>query len=183
MKRIMRYLVNTPKFGLWYPKGSTFDLIRYSDVDYAGCKIDRKSTSGTCQFLGRSLVSWASEKQNSIALSVAEAEYIAAGHCCAQLLWMRQTLRDYGYKLSQVLLLCDNESAIHMGDNPVEHSRTKHIDIRYHFLRDHQQKGDIEIAYVSTHNQLADIFTKPLDEKTFIKLMNELNFLDSWNYD
>jgi hypothetical protein len=89
MKRIMRYLVYTPKFGLWYPKGSTFDLIRYSDADYARCKIDRKSTSGTCQFLGRSLVSWASKKQNSVALSNAEAKYIAAGHCCAQLLWIR----------------------------------------------------------------------------------------------
>jgi hypothetical protein len=162
VKRIMRYLVYTPKFRLWYPKGSTFDLIGYSDADWAGCKIDRKSTSGTCQFLGRSLVSWASKKQNSVALSTAEAEYVAAGHCCVQLHWMRQTLRDYGYKLNKVPLLCDNESAIYMADNPVEHSRTKHIDIRYHFLRDHQQKGDIEIAYVNTHNQLADIFTKPL---------------------
>jgi hypothetical protein len=89
VKRIMRYLVYTPKFGLWYPKGSTFDLIGYSDADWTGCKIDRKNTSGTCQFLGRSLVSWASKKQNSVALSTAEAEYIVAGHCCAQLLWMR----------------------------------------------------------------------------------------------
>jgi hypothetical protein len=96
---------------------------------------------------------------------------------------MRQTLRDYGYKLSKVPLLCDNLRAIHVADNPVEHSRTKHIDIRYHFLRDHQQKGDIEIAYVSTHNQLADIFTKPLDEKTFSKLRNELIVLDSENFD
>ena len=94
-----------------------------------------------------------------------------------------QTLRDYGYKLSKVPLLCDNESAIYMADNPVEHSRTKHIDIRYHFLSDHQQKGDIKIAYVSTHNQLADIFTKPLDEKTFSKLRNELNILDSRKFD
>jgi hypothetical protein len=141
VKRIMRYLFYTPKFGLWYPKGSTFDLIGYSDADWAGCNIDRKSTSGTCQFLGRSLVSWASKKQNSVALSTAEVEYIVAGHCCAQLLWMRQTLRDYGYKLSKVHLLCDNESAIRMADNLVEYSRTKHKDIRYHFLRDHQQRG------------------------------------------
>jgi hypothetical protein len=179
----MRYLVYTPKFGLWYAKGSTFDLIGYSNADWAGCKIDRKSTSGTCQFLGRSLVSWASKKPNSGALSTVEAEYIAVGHCCAQLLWMRQTLRDYGDKLSKVLLLCDNESAIRRANNPVEHSRTKHIDIRYHFLRDHQQKGDIEIAYVNTQNQLADIFTKTLDEKTFSKLRNELNILDSRNID
>jgi hypothetical protein len=82
----MRYLVYTPKFRLWYAKGSTFDLIRYSDADYVGCKIDRKSTSGTCQFLGRSLVSWASKKQNSVALSTTEVGYVIAGHCCAQLL-------------------------------------------------------------------------------------------------
>jgi hypothetical protein len=170
MKRILRYLVYTPKFGLWYPRGSTFDLIGYSDADWAGCKINRKSTSGTCQLLGRSLVYWASKKQNSVALSIAEAEYIAAGHCCAQLLWMRQTLRDYGYKLTKVPLLCDNR-------------RTKHIAIRYHFLRDHQQKGDIEIAYVNTKEQLVDIFTKPLDEQTFTKLRHELNILDSRNFD
>jgi hypothetical protein len=86
VKRIMRYLVYTPKFGLWYPKGYTFDLTGYSDANYAGCKIDRKSTSGTYQFLGRSLVSWASKKQNSLALSTTEAEYIVVGHCCVQLL-------------------------------------------------------------------------------------------------
>jgi hypothetical protein len=128
-------------------------------------------------------VSWASKKQNSVALSTAEVEYIAAGHCCAQLIWMRQTLRDYGNKLSKVPLLCDNKSAIHMADNPVEHSPTKHIDIKYHFLRDHQQNGDIEIAYVNIQNQIADSFTKPLDEKTFSKLRNELNILDSRNFD
>jgi hypothetical protein len=96
---------------------------------------------------------------------------------------MRQTIRDYGYKLCKVPLLCDNESAIRMADNLVEHSHTKHIAIRYHFLRHHQQRGDIEIAYVSTKKQLADIFTKPLDEKSFTKLRNELNILDSWNFD
>jgi hypothetical protein len=128
-------------------------------------------------------VSWASKKQNSVALSTAKAEYIVTGHCCAQLLWMRQTLRDYGYKLSKDPLLCDNESAIRMADNSVEHSRTKHIDIQYHILRDHQQKGDIEIAYVSTKEQLAGIFTKPLDEKTFSKLRNELNILEFRNFD
>jgi hypothetical protein len=183
VKRILRYLVATPCFGIWYPKGSTFDLIGYADSDYAGCKVDRKSTSGTCQFLGRSLVSWSSKKQTSISLSTAKAEYVAAGQCFAQLRWMRQTLRDFGYNLSKVPLLFDNESAIHMVDNPVEHSRTKHIDIQHHFLRDHQQKGDIEVYHISTENQLADIFTKPLDEKTFCRLHSELNVLDSRNLD
>jgi hypothetical protein len=97
-------------------------------------------------------VSWASKKQNYVALSTAEAEYIAAGHCCAQLLWMRQTLRDYGYKLTKVPLLCDNESAIRMADNPVEHSRTKHIAIRYHFLRDHQQRGILRLHMLAPKN-------------------------------
>jgi hypothetical protein len=93
MKRILRYLVHTPYIGLWYPKGSTFDLIGYSDSNYVGCKVDRKSTSGTCQFLGRSQVSWSSKKQTFVALSTTEAEYVAVGQCCTQLLWTRQTLR------------------------------------------------------------------------------------------
>jgi uncharacterized beta-barrel protein YwiB (DUF1934 family) len=96
---------------------------------------------------------------------------------------MRQTLWDFGYNLSEVPLLCDNESAIRLADNPVEHSRTKDIDIRHHFLRDHQQKGDISIFHISTENQLADIFTRPLDEKTFCSLRSELNVLDSRNLD
>jgi hypothetical protein len=136
-----------------------------------------------CQFLGRPLVSWNSKKQTSIALSTVEAEYVAAGQCCVQLLWMRQTLREFGYHLSKVPLLCDNESAIRMADNLVEHSRTKHIDIRHHFLRDHQQKGDIEVYHISIENQLADIFTKPLNEKSFCRLRSKLNVLDSRNLD
>jgi hypothetical protein len=183
VKRILRYLVATPCFRIWYPKGSTFDLIGYSDSGYAGCKVDRKSTSGTCQFLGRSLVSWSSKKQTSVALSTAEAVYVAAGQCCAQLLWMRQTLQNFGYNLSKVPLLCDNESAIRMADNPIEHNRTKHIGVWHHFLRDHQQKRDIEVYHINTENQLADIFTKPLDEKWFCRLHSELNVLDSRNLD
>jgi hypothetical protein len=88
VKGIMRYLVLTPNLDLWYPKGSHFELIGYSDADYAGRKVHRKSTFGTCQFLGRSLISWSSKKQNYVALSTAEAEYVAVGSCCAQLLWM-----------------------------------------------------------------------------------------------
>jgi hypothetical protein len=92
-------------------------------------------------------------------------------------------LRDFGYNLSKVPLLCDNESAIRLADNPVEHNRTKQIDIRHHFLRDHQQRGDIDIYHISTENQLADSFTKPLDEKMFCMLRSELNVLDSCNLD
>jgi hypothetical protein len=129
VKRILRYLVHTPNLGLWYPKGSKFNLLGYSDSDYVGCKVDRKNTSRTCQFLRWSLVPWSSKEQNYVALSTAEAGYVAASACCAQLLWMRQTLRDFGCRFTKILLLCDNESAIKLTNNPVSHSRTKHIDI------------------------------------------------------
>ena len=147
----------------------------------AGDKVDRKSTSGTCHFLGRSLVCWSSKKQNCVSLSTAESEYIAAGSCYAQLLWMKQTLKDYGVHLKHVPLYCDNECAIKIADNPVQHSKTKHIEIRHHFLRDHVMKEDIDIIHVNTKEQLADIFTKPLDEKRFCKLRCELNILESSN--
>jgi hypothetical protein len=101
VNKILRYLIHTPNHGLWYPKGSTFDLLGYSDSDYAGYKVDRKSTTGTCQFLGWSLVSWNSKKQNSVSLSTAEAEYIAASACCVQLLWIRQTLETLGVSIAK----------------------------------------------------------------------------------
>ena len=173
--------MHTPNLGLWYPKGSSFELLGYSDGDYAGYKVNRKSTTRTCQFIGRSLVSWSSKKQNSVALSTAEAEYVAAGACYAQLLWMKQTLKDVECELTKITLLCDNNSAIKLANNPVNHTRTKHIDIRHHFLRDHEAKGDIAIHHVSTKKQLADIFTKPLDESRFCALRSELNIIDSHN--
>jgi hypothetical protein len=182
VKRILRYLRHTTSVGLWYPKGATFDLIGYSNSDYAGCKIDRKSTSGGCHLLGRSLVSWTSKKQNSVALSTVEAEYIATGVCCTQILYMKQTLLDYGVVLEKVPLLCDNESAVKIANNPVQHSRTKNIDICHHFLRDHVAKGDIILEGVRSEDQLADIFTKPLDKTRFCMLRNELNILDLRNF-
>jgi hypothetical protein len=142
--------------------------------------VDRKSTSGTCQFLGWSLVSWSSKKQNSVALSTAKAEYVATGSCCA-VIWMRQTLKNYGYTINHIPHLCDNESAINIAYNPCEHSRMKHTDTRHHFLRDHVIKGDIIISHVGTNDQLADIFTKPLDEKQFHELQSKLNIIDSRN--
>ena len=118
VKRILRYLVHTPNLGLWYPMSSKFDLLGYSDSDYAGCKVDQKSTLGTCQLLGQSLVSSSSKKQNCVALSTAEAEYVAADACCAQLLWMRQTIHDFGCHFTKIPLLCDNESTIKLANNP-----------------------------------------------------------------
>ncbi|KAK2980808.1 hypothetical protein RJ640_020460, partial [Escallonia rubra] len=145
VKRIFKYLSGTLNLGLWYPRNSSIDLVGFSDSDYAGCLVDRKSTSGTCQFLGDALVSWHSKKQTSVALSTAEAEYVAAGSCCAQVLWMRQTLQDFGVSLDLIPIMYDSSSAIDISKNPVQHSRTKHIDIRHHFLRDNVQKGLIEL--------------------------------------
>ena len=178
VKRIMRYLLGTINLGLWYPKNSTCNLIGYSDSDFAGSKTDRKSTSGTCQFIGSALVSWHSKKQNSVALSTAEAEYISAGSCCAQILWMKQQLSDYGILLDRIPIRCDNTSAINLSKNPVQHSRTKHIEIRHHFLRDHVLKGDCILEFVDTKNQLADIFTKPLPKEIFFSIRRELGLLD-----
>ncbi|WVZ84198.1 hypothetical protein U9M48_031253 [Paspalum notatum var. saurae] len=161
VKRILRLVVS---------KGASFELLGYSDSDFAGCRVERKSTSGGCYLLGHSLVSWSSKKQNCVFLSTAEAEYIAAGSSCAQLLYMKQTLLDYGVKLSRIPLLCDSESAVKLANNPVQHSQTKHIDIRHHFIRDHVAKGDILLRNVGTKEQLADIFTKPLDESNFCRL-------------
>ena len=155
-KRILRYLKHTQNVGLWYPKGAKFELVGYSDSDYAGCKVERKSTSGTYQLLGRSLISWSSKKQNNVALSTAEAECISADSCCAQILWMKATLNDFGIKFKKVPLLYDNESAIKLTNNLVQHARTKYIDGRHYFIRDHQQKGDICIESIGTEDQLAD---------------------------
>jgi hypothetical protein len=179
VKRIFRYLKGTLNLGIWYPKESSFNLVGYTDSDYAGSVVDRKSTSGSCQFLGNRLVSWYSKKQQTVSNSTAEAEYIAAGSCCAQILWIKNQLRDYGFVLNKIPILCDNTSAIAITNNPVQHSRTKHIDIRYHFIREHVMNGTVELFFVPTEEQVADIFTKPLDESTFTKLVGKLGMLNS----
>ncbi|KAJ9551929.1 LOW QUALITY PROTEIN: hypothetical protein OSB04_015974 [Centaurea solstitialis] len=167
VKRILRYLKGTPNHGLWYPKESRFELVAFSDVDHGGCQLDRKSTSGHVQFLGDKLVNWGSKKQHCVSTSTAEAEYVAAASCCSQ-------LRDYGYNFNHIPIYCDSKSAIAITCNPVQHTRTKHIDIRYHFIKDHVERGTIELYFVNTEYQLADLFTKPLDEKRFNFLISKL---------
>jgi hypothetical protein len=174
VKRIFRYMRHTPDFDLWYSASSSLVLHGFSDADYAGCRLDRKSTSGTCQFLGSSLVSWSSRKQSSVSQSTTEAEYVAATSCCSQLFWISYTMSDFGEEYSHVPLQCDSTSAISVAKNPVLHSKTKHIEVRYHFLRDNVEKGKITLIHVPTHDQLAYIFTKPLDQATFTRLWGEL---------
>ncbi|GJT17008.1 retrovirus-related pol polyprotein from transposon TNT 1-94 [Tanacetum coccineum] len=136
IKRIFRYLKGTINMGLWYPKDSGFELKAFADADYAGCHDTRRSTSGSAQFLGHRLVSWSSKKQKSTAISTTEAEYIALSGCCAQILWMRSQLRDYGFAFNKIPMYCDNQSAIALCCNSVQHSRSKHIDIRHHFIKE-----------------------------------------------
>ena len=118
VKRIFRYLKGTPNLGIWYPKYTGFNLVGYTDSDFAGFKIDKKSTSGSCQFLERILVSWYSKKQHSVSTSIAEEEYIAAGNYCVHILWMRNQLQDYGLLLNKIPILSDNTSAIAISNNP-----------------------------------------------------------------
>ena len=179
VKRILRYLKGSDSLCLWYPKYSSFDVIGYSDADYAGYLVDRKSTSGMAQFIGPCLVSWGSRKQNCIALSTTEAEYIAAAACASQMLWLKQQLDDYGIALGALEIKCDNTSAISVSKNLVHHSRTKHIDVRHHFLRDHVEKGNIKLTHVRTEDQIADIFTKPLGSIPFLNLRLMLGLLPS----
>nr|GEX61404.1 copia-type Pol polyprotein [Tanacetum cinerariifolium] len=153
VKRIFRYLKGTINLGLWYPKDSGFDLTAYSDADHAGCHLDRKSTSGSVQFLGDNLVCWSSKKQNRVSISTAESGYVAVFGCCAQVLWMRTQLTDYGFFYDKVAIYCDSKSAITISYNPIQHTRTKHIDVRYHFIKDHVEKGTIELYFVDIHSK------------------------------
>nr|GEV86060.1 hypothetical protein [Tanacetum cinerariifolium] len=165
--RIFRYLRGTIDMGLWYPKDSRFELTAFSDADHAGCIDTRKSTSGGIQFLGDKLVSWMSKKQDCTAMSSAEAEYVALYASCAQVMWMRTQLKDYGFNYNKIPLYCDSQSAIAISCKPVHHSRTKHIHTRYHFIKEQVKNGIIELYFVRTEYQLADMFTKALLEDRF----------------
>ncbi|XP_072077812.1 uncharacterized protein [Arachis hypogaea] len=179
VKRIIRYVLGTTNYGLWFPKTDSFQLVGFCDTDFAGDRIDRRSTSGMCCFLGKFLIVWSSKKQATVALSTAKAEYIAASSCCSQLLWLKTQLADYKLNVSNILLFCDNMSAINISKNPVLHSRTKHIEVHFHSIREHVQNENLDIQFVNFKGQLADIFTKPLIEERFCKLRTELGILTS----
>ncbi|GJY85933.1 retrovirus-related pol polyprotein from transposon TNT 1-94 [Tanacetum coccineum] len=174
VKRIFRYLRGTINMGLWYPKGSGFELTAFSDADHAGCIDTRKSTSGGIQFLGDKLISWMSKKQDCTVMSSAEAEYVALFASCAQVMWMRTQLKDYGFNYNKIPLYCDSQLAIAILCNPVQHSRTKHIFTRYHFIKEQVKNGIIELYFVRTEYQLANMFTKALPEDRFQYLVRRI---------
>nr|GEU87167.1 hypothetical protein [Tanacetum cinerariifolium] len=164
VKRIFRYLKGHPKLGLWYPKESHFNLVSYSDSDYGSSTQDRKSTTRGGQFLGRRLISWKCKKQTIMATSTTEAKYVAAASCCGQVLWIQNQLLNYGYNFMNYI---DNNSAICIVKNPVYHSKTKHIEIKHHFIRDCFEKKLINVDHIHTDGNVADLLTKPCDTGRF----------------
>ncbi|GJR71506.1 putative ribonuclease H-like domain-containing protein [Tanacetum coccineum] len=175
VKKIFKYLKGHPKLGLWYPKDSPFQLEAYSDSDYAGSHGDRKSTTGGCQFLGRRLISWQCKKQTIVATSSTEAEYVAAASCCAQVLWIQNQLLDYGFNFMNTKIFIDNQSTICIVKNPVFHQRTKHIEIRHHFIRDANEKNLIQVLKIHTDDNVVDLLT--------MALMDQICVYGSHNWD
>ncbi|GJW24022.1 hypothetical protein Tco_0037833 [Tanacetum coccineum] len=159
--------------GLWYPKGSGFELTAFSDADHAGCVDTRKSTSGGIQFLGDKLVSWMSKKQDCTAMSSAEAEYVALSASCAQVMWMRTQLQDYGFNYNKIPLYCDSQSAIAISCNPVQHSRTKHIHTRY--ASEPEEDMELELSSGSDSGSLlfGDSLNNLEDDLWFMKTQGE----------
>ncbi|GJY96665.1 gag-pol polyprotein [Tanacetum coccineum] len=179
------YLLRKALYGLkqapraWYDELSNFLMSKgftkaFSDADHAGCIDTRKSTSGGIQFLGDKLVSWMSKKQNCTAMSLAEAEYVSLSASCAKVMWMRTRLKDYGFNYNKIPLYCDSQSTIAISCNPVQHSQTKHIHTRYHFIKQQVENGIIELYFFRTEYQLADMFTKALPEDRFKYLVRRI---------
>ncbi|CAI0405434.1 unnamed protein product [Linum tenue] len=181
-KRVLRYLKGTTKSGIWYKRlGGESRLLGYTDSDYAGDVDDRRSTSGYVFFLAGGAISWASKKQPVVTLSTTEAEFIAAAYCVAHCVWLKRILESLGWNSSSegcTTILCDNSSAIKLSKNPVLHGRSKHIDVRYHFIRDLAKEGVIELEHCSTYEQVADIMTKPLKLESFQLLRSKLGLCD-----
>jgi hypothetical protein len=167
-KQVMRYLNGTLDYGLFYTRDHDFRLCGYTDSDWPGSVSDRKSTSRCCFSLGSAMTSWQSRKQSSIALSTAEAEYIAACSASCEAIWLWKLLTGlFDLEMEATMILCDNQSCIKMTENPVFHDKSKHIEIRYHYIRDMVQRGAIKLQYVGTDEQVANVLTKPLSRVKF----------------
>lgn len=175
-KRILRYLKGTVDFGIFYTKSAQCgDLKAYTDSDYAGDVEDRKSTSGYVFLMSSGAISWSSKKQPIVTLSTTEAEFVAASVCACQAIWMKRILKELGYAgEDRTDIHCDNSSTIKLSKNPVMHGRSKHIDVRFHFLRNLSVDGVVSLIFCGSADQLADIMTKPLNVEGFRKLRSAL---------
>ncbi|CAL9017956.1 unnamed protein product, partial [Prunus brigantina] len=173
VKRILRYLNGTSTHGLFYKPGS-LSLMAYSDADYAGDPDDRHSTGGYCLYLGSNLISWSSKKQGGVSRSSTEAEYRKLAYTAAAISWFRALFRDLQLSFSCPKLWCDNISAISLASNPVFHARTRHVEVDYHYVREKVVRQELDVRYLATHDQIADIFTKGLSIPRFQLLTSKL---------
>jgi hypothetical protein len=176
LKRILRYISGTLHMGLHVRPCAQDNLVVYSDADWAGCPDTRRSTSGYAVFLGDNLVSWSSKRQLTVSRSSAEAEYRAVANAVAEATWIRQLLTELHAPLRKTTLVyCDNVSAVYMSSNPVQHQRTKHVEIDLHFVRERVAIGDVRVLLVPTTSQFADVFTKGLPSSVFTEFRSSLN--------
>ncbi|KAK1696441.1 hypothetical protein QYE76_013138 [Lolium multiflorum] len=180
IKRVLRYLRGTTHYGLQFYRSTAHDLVAYSDADWAGCPDTRKSTSGFCVFLGQNLVSWSSKRQPTVSRSSAEAEYRAVANCIAESYWLRQLLLELHQPPARATIVyCDNVSAMYLSSNPVQHQRTKHVEIDLHFVRDRVALGEAKVLHVPSSSQFADIFTKGLPSPVFSEFRSSLNIVST----
>ncbi|KAK2411591.1 putative mitochondrial protein [Trifolium repens] len=170
-KRILRYIKGTTNLGLYYSVSDDYKLVGYSDSDWGGDVDDRKSTTGFVFYIGNTAFTWMSKKQPIVTLSTCEAEYVAATSCVCHAIWLRNLLKELNLPQKEpTKIFVDNKSTIALAKNPVFHDRSKHIDTRYHYIRECVANNNVKLEYVKTHDQAADIFTKPLKREDFVKL-------------
>ncbi|CAH9084874.1 unnamed protein product [Cuscuta europaea] len=173
--RVLHYLKGSPGQGIIFRKGGQLSVQAFTDADYGGSLVDRRSTTGPCVFLVGNLVTWRSKKQKVVARSSAESELRALDHGLCELLWIRIILLDLQIKWKGPMeLRCDNKSSINIAHNPVQHDRTKHIEIDRHFIKEKVEGGLIELSYTPSEDQVADVFTKPLHSPRFQGLIVKL---------
>ncbi|XP_034708988.1 secreted RxLR effector protein 161-like [Vitis riparia] len=174
-KRILRYLKGTIDFGVFYKKGGNEELIAYTYSDYVGDLDDRKNTLGYVFMLSSGAMSWSSKRQPMVSLSTTEAEFIVATSCACQAIWLRRILEGLSHaQHDSTTVYCDNSSVIKLSNNLVMHGRCKHIDVRFHFLRELTKDGIVEMVHCHTHEQVADIMTRPLKLDAFLKIRDLL---------
>jgi hypothetical protein len=180
VKRILRYVKGTLDMGLRIRKSPSTELSIYTDADWAGCVDDRRSTSGYAVYVGPNLVSWSSKKQPTVSRSSTEAEYKALANGAAEAIWVESLLKELGVSRQRAAILwCDNLGATYLTANPVFHARTKHIEIDFHFVRERVASGDLNVRFISTSDQLADMFTKPATRQMLDRFKSNLNIVRS----